>query len=165
VESPTVLLVRGELVHRYPRLMVYATPGKLNGQITVPDPDPGKQLGPDFVLRLDDRTTAFAFNLTDDQVRGKPGFYFVFSEPITGPRFNFDEPSPNHKPINIWSDLSWDDVSHPQGFAIAGADLAVQPLNPQGAKWNTDASNAARIAFARPFQVAYHADELLAPGA
>jgi hypothetical protein len=166
VENLTVFLVRGEIVHRYPRLMVYAVPRI--GQVPMPHPDPAKRIHPDFALRLDGRTTAFAYNLEPGKIAGKPGFYFVFSEPITGPRFNFDEDTPGQA-LKIWSDLQWKSVADLRGFAFAGNDLPVKPADTAGAKWNADASNVARIAFARPFQIAFHADELLAaeaaPGA
>jgi hypothetical protein len=163
VENLIVFLVRGELLHRYPRLIVYAAAGKLNGEITTLDPDFNNWKAPGFALRLDDRTTAFAYDLTEPQVRGKPGYYFVFSEPITGPRFNFDVTTAN--PMKIWSDLGWERVPQPRGFAFAGEQLRPppQPQNPEGASWNGDAADMASITFARPFRVAYHADELLAP--
>jgi len=161
VENLVVLLVRGELLHRYPRSIVMAAPAiSVGGAVKL---DPGRPwTAPDFALRLDDRTTAFAYNLTLADIRsgnGKPGYYFVFSEPITGPRFNFDaSPAPS---LKIWSDVDWARVPQSRGFAIAGLPLA-PPLDPQGASWNRDAADVARIAFAIPFRVAYHADELLA---
>jgi hypothetical protein len=157
VENMIVLLVRGELLHHYPRLIVRVGRGKDNGGVPTLDMD-DQWLPPDFTLRLDDRTTAFAFNLQIKDVTGNPGRYFVFSEPLTGPRFNFDaSPSPN---LQFWTDMDWGKVGPVRGFAIAGNPIAPPP-EPQGASWNNNSADIARIAFARPFQVGYHADELL----
>jgi hypothetical protein len=99
--SILVLLVRGEIMRRFPRLIVYAAPGKIIGQpgnqaLTLNDSIPWTP--PEFVMPLDATTTAYAYPHTEQQVRSNlgnnnAGFYFVFSEPVTGPRFNFDATS------------------------------------------------------------------------
>ena len=88
----------------------------------------------------------------------KPGMYFVFSEPITGPRFNFD--ASHSDDLQFWTDIDWGMVGPVRGFAVAGKAIAPPP-QPQGASWNRDSADVARVAFARPFRVGYHADELL----
>jgi hypothetical protein len=166
LESMTVLLVRGELLHRYPRTLAYAAKGILANNKSTFDPDETNWMPPDFALNLDDRTTAFAYNLDPGLIRSSPanpaGYYFVFSEPITGPRFNFDT---DGKPMAVWADLDWGQVIDARGFAFGGKAVPTppKPFDPQGAAWNNDAADIARIAFARPVRIAYHADELLAP--
>ena len=169
VEAMVVLLVRGELLRRYPRTLVYAVPGKIDGtNLTLDTGVPWTP--PQFLIRLDARTTAFAYPLTRDDVHsdlsnGKAGWYFVFSEPVTGPRFNFDVTPV--ATLQHWTDLDWGRVNPVRGFAIAGRDLAELPTDenaPGAPRWNNDACDMARIAFARPFRVAYHADELLPRG-
>ncbi len=169
VETMLVLLVRGEVLRRYPRTIVYAAPGiivpgiiETLGLNTAVD-----WTAPQFLLRLDSKTTAFAYPLTRDDVHsnipaGKAGMYFVFSEPVMGPRFNFDEPSAT--PPADWTDLDWGRVPTARGFAIAGSDIAQPPPDngPDPRQWNRDAADIARIAFARPYRVGFHADELLA---
>jgi hypothetical protein len=164
VEGMTVLLVRGELLHRYPRSIVHLAPGLPSKDGPPPlDMNEDHWKPPVFALRLDDRTTAFAYNVPPDKISGKPGFYFVFSEPITGPRFNFDAVPTT--PMKVWNDLDWDSVKDSRGFAFAGTAPKREPPNEnkKGADWNRDAADIARIAFAQPFRVAYHADELLTP--
>ena len=156
-----VLLARGELLHRYPRMIVYAVPGMPGADgVTVTLNAGGTWTPPQFALRLDERTTAFAYQLDQAAISGKPGYYFVFSEPVTGPRFNFDEPSAS--PPQQWTDLDWSHVPQARGFAIAGASLPTPPQEGSTAAWNKDAADIARIAFARPYRVGFHADELLA---
>jgi hypothetical protein len=164
--SILVLLVRGEILRRYPRTVVYAAPGRIDGQtVTLDDSLPWTP--PEFVMPLDATTTAFAYPLMEWQVRSNfanniAGFYFVFSEPITGPRFRFGAP-PSGTPT-VWADLAWDSVPQSRGFAIVGGTVVQPPAGenaPGAARWNNDAADMGRIAFARPVRVGYHADELL----
>jgi hypothetical protein len=164
-ENLAVLLVRGELLHRFPRTVVQAAP--VIG--AKPDPDQGNWKQP-FVMPLDDRTTAFAYDLDPEDLRSdgaKQGYFFVFSEPVTGPRFNFDLEGGGG--LRHWSDLTWEQVprsQHNSEFAKAGSTLALTPLtsdDPQHAIWDHDAADIARIAFDKPVQVAFRADDLLPP--
>jgi hypothetical protein len=165
VENMMVLLVRGEVLRRYPRTIVYAAPGRIDGGKLALDTSVA-WIPPLFPLHIDATTTAFAYALTEETVHsdlanGKAGWYFVFSEPVMGPRFNFDATA--RGPLQQWTDLDWDSVPQARGFAIAGASLAPPPgeAAPGSPRWNSDAADIARIAFGRPFRVGYHADELL----
>jgi hypothetical protein len=168
VAKMVVLLVRGEVLRRYPRTIVYAAPGKVDGDHLTLDTSVA-WTPPQFLIKLDAKTTAFAYPLTEPDVHSqlpdKAGWYFVFSEPVAGPRFNFDAtPALN---FQTWNDLDWGQVNPVRGFAVAGRDLGIVPPGEHDdgdAKWNNDACDLARIAFARPFRIAYHADELLARG-
>jgi len=163
--SILVLLVRGEILRRFPRTVAYAAPAKIvNLSVTLDDSLPWTP--PEFVMPLDATTTAFAYPLTEQRVRSNfaqnnAGFYFVFSEPVTGPRFNFDVTS--SKPPLLWTDLPWDSVPQSRGFAIASVDVTppAGENGPGAARWNNDAADMGRIALARPYRVGYHADELL----
>jgi len=164
-ENMMILLVRGELLHRYPHTIVYAAPGRIDGKRLTLN-TAVEWTAPQFLIKLDTKTTVFAYPLSradvhSDVGNGKAGYYFVFSEPVSGARFNFDEPSGN-LPAN-WADLDWDHVPQSRGFAVASASLPPPPQEngPHSPRWNSDAADIARIAFARPVRVGYHADELL----
>jgi hypothetical protein len=162
-EDMIVFLVRGEVLHRYPQTIVYAVPGVADGLSLTLDTDITQWVSPLFLMKIDPRTTAFAYQLSKQDVQGSPGFYFVFSEPVTGPRFNFDvDPTPD--PLTKWNDLGWDEVSlaTDRGFAVAGRDLAnTPPLGLGDPRWNNDSADIARIAFAQPYRVGYHAQQLI----
>jgi hypothetical protein len=162
-EDMIVFLVRGEVLHRYPQTIVYAAPGVGDGLSLTLNTDITQWVSPLFLMKIDSRTTAFAYQLSKQDVQGSPGYYFVFSEPVTGPRFNFDV-NPTPSPLTEWNDLGWDEVSLPQdrGFAVAGRDLAnTPPLGPGDPHWNNDSADTARIAFAQPYRVGYHAQQLI----
>jgi hypothetical protein len=168
LETMLVLLVRGEVLQRYPRTMVYAAPGIINGLSLTLDTSSADWISPQFLMKFDAKTTAFAFPLTVDEVKSNfaannGGYYFVFSEPVSGPRFNFDVNS--SVPLQHWNDLGWDQVPQSRGFAVAGQKLTIAPPAAQSGVgdpvWNNDAADTARIAFAQPYRVGYHADQLL----
>ena len=166
MEDLIVFVVRGDLIHRYPRMIVYAAPAKIAGTAVTLDADSAWP-APQFALKLDDRTTAFAYNLNPADIKSdlpnlKPGYYFVFSEPLTGPRFDFGATPADQ--FQQWTDLDWSRVPQSRGFAVAGTDLAPPPGEnlPTSPRWNNDAADIARIAFARPYRVGFHADGLLA---
>jgi hypothetical protein len=162
LENIIVVLVRGEILQRYPQTMVYAAPAINSGVSMTIDTDITHWMSAQFLVKIDAKTTVFAYKLTlaDVKSNGGGGYYFVFSEPVTGPRFNFDV-NPTPVPLQDWNDLGWDQVSPSQarGFAMAG--LAIAPPAGADPRWNNDSADTARIAFARPFRVGYHADQLL----
>jgi hypothetical protein len=147
---------------------VYAVPGIINGASVTLDTDNTHWMSPQFLMKIDSKTTAFAYPLTVDAVKSNraannAGYYFVFSEPVTGPRFNFDVNAT--VPLQHWNDLGWDQVPQARGFAVASQNLAIAPPALESGvgdpRWNNDSADTARIAFARPFRVGYHADQLL----
>jgi hypothetical protein len=160
LETMLVMLVRGEILQRYPQTMVYAVPGIISGASVTLDTDNTHWMSPQFLMKIDSKTTAFAYPLTVDAVKAGAGYYFVFSEPVTGPRFNFDVNAT--VPLQDWNDLGWDQVPQARGFAVAGQNIAIAPPALVGdPRWNNDSADTARIAIARPFRVGYHANQLL----
>jgi hypothetical protein len=105
-----VLLIRGELLRRYPNPIVYAVRG--TGQSRDP------QLGVDeryplFRGSFEPDVAFFGFNLTEEQARGggetgDPGWFFVIQQHPTEPRFGLDVRPP-------------DPYLHPQGNAATTA--------------------------------------------
>ena len=105
-----VLLIRGELLRRYPNPIVYAVRG--TGQL------PNPQLGgverlPLFRGAFDPDVAFFGFNLSDSEARGggptlDPGWFFVIQQHPTEPRFGLDVRPPQP-------------YLHPQGNAATTA--------------------------------------------
>lgn len=164
-ENMVVLLVRGELLRRFPQLIVYAAPAMIVNGVPTLNTDVRLWTAPIFLLPLDSKTTVFAYPFSPSEVHsnsslGNAGMYFVFSEPVAGPRFNFDEPSAS--PPTQWTDLDWSRVPANRGFAVAGKAVDPETLAnlPASPSWNHDANDIARIAFARPYRVAFFADKL-----
>lgn len=177
-----VLIVRGELLLRYPNATIYAAEAKLkNGQRVLGD----KELHPLFKATLDPDVTLLGFDLTEQEARGshetgKPqGWFFVFQQNPSAPHFGL-EPAPDPyavRQISAWDQLSWANFAPTAGdlkkivFLSPAAKPQVVPdpmpenpnVNPgDGANhWGRDSAQTAYIALVRPVRIAIHADLML----
>lgn len=188
VPGKLVLLIRGQLVQRYPTAVIYATE-------TIWDPTKGQRvLGSAekhalFRGTLSPDVTFFGFDLMIDQARGstdrsKPqGWWFVIQQQPSEPRFGLEPaPEPYAIPtVKEWNDLSWANFAADKGvldaLEFAPAKTAPAKLqitsnadNPGDVNnhWSdaatlTDAAQVAYITLRRPARVAIHA-EMMLPG-
>jgi len=181
-----ILLVRGDLLRRYPNTVVYACEAVWNETTHQHDiPDPEVHRNPMFRGTLSPDITFFGFDLTKGEALGDPhdhskpqGWFFVFQEQPSEPRFGL-EPAPEpfaHPAVSEWNDLTWANLA---ADAAAFAKLehaspaplfgSVTPkLNPDGENpgdpdnhWGTDAAQMAFITMRRPVRVAVHAETML----
>ncbi|MCW5801494.1 MAG: hypothetical protein KIT31_03840 [Deltaproteobacteria bacterium] len=173
-----VLLVRGEVLRRYPGTLVYAqrAQGPVGARTLA-----AEQRAPVFAGRLPPDVSFFGFDLSVDQARGvggDPGWFFVFQEQPAEPRFGLDVSAPAGPPAS-WNDLAWTHVAPtPEALAQIGyIDLgaALPPTAalelPGGAAWHLVAAGPgqpfargadhAAITLQRPVRVAVHATEML----
>jgi hypothetical protein len=174
-EALAVLLVRGDVVRRYPGMLVTAVrsgPPDAHGHHR-PDPNQPPEL-PQFVIRVDQQTAAYAFRIAESELMtaasaAAPGWFFVFAENSFRLRFGFD--NAKTPPLNLdgWDNAVWpppEGGQHPafvpvvRGHAIAGVPFGPADGDP---RWNRDAADIARITLQRPFRVAIQADVLLHP--
>jgi hypothetical protein len=101
-----VLLLRGELLRRYPNSVIYAAPAVRTGQLS---PKPEDERHPLFRGTLKPDVTFLGFNLQKEVAIADPGWFFVIQEQPTEPRFGldaaeFDKPLPE---LTTWNNLSW----------------------------------------------------------
>lgn len=83
------LLVRGELVRRFPNVVVRAVRAVVTGDPPRREPL-GEAMVPSFTGTLGDDITLFGFPLTAEELRGgpdDPGWFLCFAEPPTESRF------------------------------------------------------------------------------
>ncbi|MGH8519398.1 MAG: hypothetical protein ACREUE_18250, partial [Panacagrimonas sp.] len=122
-----VLLVRGDLLRRYPNAVVYAARAKwvAGGLREIDDPAPDAtperiaelQAWPLFSGFLEPDGTFFGFRLTAPQVKGAndpsgdPGWFFVLQEHSSEARFGLDEADASQLGVTVagtsWNNLSW----------------------------------------------------------
>ena len=165
-----VVIVRGELLRRFPDAAVYAAPARWTqpaGQAARRELDTAADPKfPDFRGRLEPDLTYLGFaGLTADAARGevpaKPtaaaGWFIVFEQHPTEPHYGLEDSPAGGGTI------SWDDVipAPPAGqparpFASAGP-LAAWP------GWGTDSAAMAALCLQRPTRLALHASALLEP--
>ncbi|HEY7145488.1 MAG TPA: hypothetical protein VH637_14690 [Streptosporangiaceae bacterium] len=140
VPDNVVLLVRGELLRRYPNTVIFAGKAKAGA-----DGDNGRVLDetderyPVFRGTLSPDITFFGFSLSADDARGGTaaaplGFFFVFQEQPTEPRFGLEPDTAG--PVRQWEDLAWTSFGGGAvrgGPAGAAAGLAGGPTLPASA--------------------------------
>lgn len=167
-----VLLVRGELVRRYPTLQVAAVPGKWNTDRVTRSPvsDTTAMVLPAFRGRIGDDVLYAGFslpNLTDavgtPTSSGAAGWFLLLSENPGDPRFGLDPDGGGAPPTRInlsWTHLNLDPVAN-------YAKLAAFPNVPDASfvTASATAANLANLLRQRPFRVFLHASMLVRPKA
>lgn len=146
-----VLLVRGQLLRRYPNTNVYAIARQ--GNEAVARFDGSRALtGPEAAGVLPPDISFFVFPIEPDQVAN---YWFVLEEPMTEPRFGFDDgEAPRQVPrvrsrgggqlmqrfvlapgggvptADTWLDVDWGDVGTAPGSHLTLAQLASVNFTP-----------------------------------
>jgi hypothetical protein len=138
-----VLVVRGELLKKYPTTAIYAhraewppgpdgLPDKSQARrlVAVPGTPTTDQIRlPRYEAKVDPDLYLIGFDLTADEAVGgpdDPGWFFVLKERPGDPRFGLDDRDPAQPagPIEVWNDLTWSDVD-PAGHGFVTLDPAV----------------------------------------
>ncbi len=153
-----VMLLRSNLLKRYPNAVIYLTPavppapGSTDPAALVPDLDPAHELPPIFSGSFPPDVAFFGFPVTAKAAVGGanigPGYYVVIQEHPTEPRFGLD--------VDVTATLG--SASH----------LVITPTPPpvidlRGRTWNTNAAEMAGITRRLPVRVAIHASRLITP--
>jgi hypothetical protein len=147
-----VLLVRGELLRRYPNTIVVAMPAAGD------KPDRDRVESPVFTGRFEPDVSVFGFPLTDADLR--QGWFFALMEPVTEPRFGLDatKGGPSAGGHAIPSDsFTWVDPDVAEGGYLGAAGLRKLRLDPVHA----GAHHVAATLFQRPFALYVHAKHLV----
>lgn len=157
-----VMLVRGDLVRRYPNAVLSAWKATADGARLQTDDDAVR--APVFQGRIGADALFAGFDLTEDEVLADGGYFFVISEQPTDARFGFDEPERNATPkstLTRWSDASWAETGvEPGGYLrLAGNPLAGRSLG--GLVFGSHAGALAAITVQRPTRVALHGRSIL----
>jgi hypothetical protein len=135
-KNEVVLVIRGELLKKYPNTVVYAhrarwqrdpePNGPINNRVErrleeladaeIEKPPRTKIKTPLYEAKVDPDIFFFGFDLTAEEARGgtgenpndDPGWFFVLKERPGEPRFGFDIERKGD--LNVWNDLAWSDV-------------------------------------------------------
>jgi hypothetical protein len=136
-EQELVLVIRGELLKKYPTAVVYAhraawerdsagaidktQPRRLAGQEgNEASPPPELMKTPLYEAKVDPDLTFLGFDITAEVARGgpvlgeedDPGWFFVIKERPGEPRFGLDIGGAAPRThVTTWSDLAWSDVN------------------------------------------------------
>jgi hypothetical protein len=152
-----VVLVRGELLRRYPNTVIYAWRAQ-NGRLKDP-PGPDDRVDPAFSGRFDPDFSFVGFDLTEEDLEGD-GWFFVLQEQPTEPRFGLDEEGSGS--LSSWSDLSWDRAGIAPGGHLQVAGHPLDGRTFDGATRVTNGAHLAAITLQRPVRVAVLSRHMLA---
>jgi len=161
-----VLLIRGELLRRYPNSVIYAVAAVREGDQLELSSDPAKESHPLFRGTLKPDVTFLGFALTDKEAIAEPGWFFVIQEQPTEPRFgmdvaNFAKPLPA---LAMWNDLSWRHLANTEAELTALSHASTKTALPDvadKAKWGKNSAHQAYITLQRPVRIAIHAKEMI----
>ncbi|WP_367140979.1 MULTISPECIES: hypothetical protein [Streptomyces] len=156
--SNLVLLLRGDLIRRYPNTMVVAVRAVPVAGGEQPSSNTADLRVPMFAGQFDPDVSFFGFPLVSDDLTTGDGWFFGLMEPVTEPRFGFDETvgRTTAGPAG-WNDVAWPDLRvEPAGM------LPVSRLTALGIGSPVDQADAVAAAlFQRPFKLLVHARHLV----
>ncbi|MFD5521053.1 hypothetical protein [Streptomyces sp. NPDC127066] len=130
-ENELVLVIRGELLKKYPNTAVYAH--RARWELTDGQPDPHKERVPVELIdeanpshdeirlplyeaKVEPDIYLLGFDLTSTKAKGEEppgsaGWFFVIKERPGEPRFGADiAPDADPPRVEVWNDLSWPDI-------------------------------------------------------
>jgi hypothetical protein len=134
-QEDLVLVIRGELLKKYPTAAIYAHRARWQPDNAHPDldqervpvdlfneehPTEDEIRLPLYEAKIEPDIFLLGFDLTADEARGDPtggdpGWFFVIKERPGDPRFGLDLQRSDR--VEVWNDLSWADVDpHDHGF-------------------------------------------------
>ena len=146
--TQVVLVIRGDLLKRYPNTFIYAqkagwgTGARANrlvlsdetGELFASSPNDPRLRFPLYKARVDPDLHFVGFDLTVDEARGDArldetaaaravvgddlGWFFVLQEPVGEPRFGLDSAPPIDPSPVMWDNLSWVNVDLGAGQAV-----------------------------------------------
>ena len=165
-----VLLLRGELLRRYPNSVIYAVKAVRNGEQLELSTDENAEVHPLFRGTLKPDVTFLGFPMHPPDATGDPGMFFVIQEHPTEPRFGLDAPLfGNDLPAldSSWDQLNWGHLAHtPEELkALSYVSIATGPAKEfDHVAWGKNAAHQALITLQRPVRVAIHASQLIPKG-
>jgi hypothetical protein len=170
-----VLLLRGELLQRYPNSVIYAVQAvRKDGKLEL-STQPDAERHPLFRGTLKPDVTFLGFHLTRDEALAEPGWFFVIQQQPTEPSFGLDvadfekpPPPPDTPPLTKWDDPSWRHLANTEEALRALSHVSIEkkalPTPPrEKATWGRHAAHQAYITLQRPVRIAIHASTMLPP--
>ena len=162
-----VLLIRGELLRRYPNTVIYVARAKTaqNSLGIEIDPD-GEELYPVFRGTLKPDVTFLGFDFTEEQALAGDGFLFVIQQQPTEPRFGLDAPdyAKTQPPaLTKWDDLNWRHFAEPEAELkkLSHAPGEFELNFSDQAEWGRNSAHQAFITLQRPVRIAIRAKDML----
>jgi hypothetical protein len=178
-DSNLVLVVRGDVLKKYPTVVIYAQEARWNeiepGHFERVLDESKPILDPSFKAEIEPDVRFLGFDLTQTEAKGSakpqdnnPGFFFVLQERPGEPRFGLDNraPGPPTTPTK-WNDLAWEDLTNFETLDVINFEqhapdpLAMTEDPDKLFAWKRNAADMAYIFYQVPVMVAFHAADML----
>jgi len=178
-DSNLVLVVRGDVLKKYPTVVIYAQEAKWNeiepGHFIRELDETKPILDPIFKAEIEPDVRFLGFELTETVAKGSPnpqdnnpGWFFVLQERPGEPRFGLDNLSPDSPATPTkWNDVAWEHLTNFETLDLINLEENVpvpatmtDPTDQQFV-WRRNASDMAYILYQVPVMVAFHADDML----
>lgn len=175
-----VLLIKGDLLRKYPNTLVYAQKAKYkNGNPALPrelsDYDtPGNVMWPVITGTIEPDVYFFGFELSQEEANGNrtnnPGWFFVLRERPGQVSFGLDDlgDTPLDTTPDNWNQVTWSHITGnpsttPPYLKINGVTINLSPsgTGPRAAQWGGSSSDMAYILYQSPILFARHASTML----
>jgi hypothetical protein len=186
-----VLVVRGELLKKYPNTIIYAQKAHIFKKNGVPNPQKEPVITeikteaemkteiefPIFRAEIQPDFRFFGFDMTIEQARGDAnpqlesddwGWYFIIQQIPGEPRFGADikfDPDDDASTPITWDDLGWDNFA--DGIEFLSTSTPPVPFffnkltAAEKAQWGTHSADMASVLYQKPVMIAVHAKEML----
>jgi hypothetical protein len=168
-DGQLVLVLRGQLLLRYPDIVIYAVAGDLEGPH---DDDPNAVVLPVFAGRTGQDVSFVGFPITRADAEAAQT-WFILQQQAAAPRFGFDVSRDPAKPMVSWADVIWDDLDVAPGEHLSATsgpvtalDLLIGGVGAGSVTQHGFGPSSGEIAAAtlqRPIRVAIHISRLLSP--
>jgi len=168
-----VLLIKADLIRKFPDVRVYAVPATLDDGERTPVVD-GEIASPTFVGTLGRGVNFYGFDgLTEEEARGadgSEGWFFVLEEEPRAMRFGLDLGGRKGAlPEQSWNSLGWRHLAEADGdvpwfCSIDPPNRGFEHATLDELTWGDGAATMAAITFRRPIQVFLHATAMLPGG-
>ena len=179
-----VLLIKGDLLRKYPNTLVYAQrarfiPNDNNKMRELGEYDPNdkdKVKWPIITGNIEPDVYFFGFELSQEEANGNrtdnPGWFFVLRERPGQISFGLDDYDVDDGPLNTtpnnWDEVTWEHITgninqQPPYLKIDGVtiNLNANGTGPRVAQWGASSSDMAYILYQSPILFARHASTML----
>jgi hypothetical protein len=181
-DSRLVLVVRGDLLKKYPTVVIYAqkamwaTEGDRQVRVLDPNSPTVNLKHPIFKAEIEPDIRFLGFDLPRIEAEGSsrfedndPGWFFVLQERPGEPRFGFDNLSDESPAVPAkWDDFAWEHLTDFGTLDFINLNShkpipdSITEATDSQFVWASNAADMAYILYQVPVMVAFHAADMLA---